>query len=286
VINIKKSRKSRTTRSIGNLFFYLAIGIIIFACIFPYYWLVSSSIKPPDELSLIPPKIAPTRIDFSNYISVLNRSNFPGYIRNSFLISTFTSLLCVTLAAFAAYAIIRIRMKGYKIILGIILLLAMLPGIAVIAPLYEMFQSLRILNTYFALILPYVAFNLPFSIWYLANFFKSFPPDLEEAAMVDGCTPLQAMFKIMFPISTPGLISIAILSFIGAWNEFLFALTFTQTDAARTGVVGVMLFRGTHLVPWGQMTAAASIMAFPIIIVVLLGQKWLMRSVISGMIKG
>lgn len=273
-------------KSLRLLLSYVVMIIICLVIAFPFYWLTSTSLKGPNELGLIPPTPFPLQLDIHNYKAALEYTTFPLNVRNSIIVSLSTAFACVLLGSFAAYAFCRIRMKGYKLMLGFTLLLAMLPGVSVIGPLYQMFISLRLLNTYLALILPYTAFNLPFTIWYLSSFFKALPRELEDVAMVDGCTPFQAMIKIVFPVAAPGLVAVGILSFVGAWNEFLFALTLTQTDAARTGTVGVVMFQQLRSLPWGPISAASTVMSLPVLILVLIGQRWLLRSLVSGVIKG
>jgi multiple sugar transport system permease protein len=272
-------------RALRRTPYYVVLVLVMVVIVFPYYWLVTNGVKTAAEIGAIPPRLVPSAVSLDS-LKAAFATGFLVNMLNSIVISTTTAVACIFLGSFTAYAFGRIRMKGYKVMLGLILVLAMLPGISVLGPVYRIFAKLRMLNTYLALILPYAAFNMPFSIWYLANFFKAIPMELEEAAMIDGCTPFQAMIRIIFPMSVPALVGIGILSFIGAWNEFLFALCLTQTNAARTATVAIMLFQGVHYFPWGPISAASAFMSLPILVIVLISQRWLVRNLFTGMLKG
>lgn len=266
---------------------YVFTGIFVFFFIFPLYWQIVTAMKPPQEIYKIPPLWFPTTPYLERFYNVLvKREGFLLNIRNSFIVSSCTTFLCLSLSVLSSYAIARIKIRGGKTILMIILVLSMLPGVAIIGPLYLMWKQLQLINTLFCLIITYVAFFLPFSIWFLASFFRTIPPDLEEAAILDGCTPLQALVKIIIPLAAPAIFTIAMLVYIFSWNEFLFALTFTRSDSARTIPVGIYMFHGLHEIPWGDIAAACTIVTIPIVVLVIIFQKYVVQGLTAGALKG
>jgi multiple sugar transport system permease protein len=194
----------------------------------------------------------------------------------------------LVVGSLAGYALARLRFKGKRVILTMVLGVSMFPGIAIVAPLYLWFSNLRIINTYAALVLPYVTFSLPLCIWTLTAFFQELPLDLEDAGKVDGATPLQTFLRIIVPLAAPGIFTCAILVFIYAWNEFLFARTFMNRETSYTITVALQMFQGMgeEQIPWGQISAASVIVTLPLVLVVLLFQKRIVSGLTSGAIKG
>jgi multiple sugar transport system permease protein len=186
----------------------------------------------------------------------------------------------------SSYAIARLKIPGHRTILLTILVISMLPAVSIVGPLYLTFKNLALINTRVGLIIAYTAFFLPFTMWFLSSFFHTVPPDLEEAATIDGCTPLQALFKVIIPLSAPAVFTIGMLVFIFSWNEFLFAFTFTSSDEIRTFPVGLVMFRGLWNVPWGDLCAGSTVVAVPIVVLVLMAQRFVIQGLTAGAVKG
>jgi multiple sugar transport system permease protein len=207
-------------------------------------------------------------------------------LKNSFIVASSTTLFSLFVSSFAAYALARLKFKGKAIILSLVLSVSMFPGIAIVSPLFIFLKNVNLLNSYLGLILTYTTFAIPLSLWILTSFFKEIPFELEESAKVDGATPMQAFLKIIMPLATPGMFTTAILTFIAAWNEFLFALVFNTQDSMRTVPVGIAMFPGEHDLPWGDIAAASVVVTVPLIIMVLLFQKRIISGLTAGAVKG
>ncbi len=267
-----------------------AAGVLVAAAIglytlFPFYWAIISSLKNQNGLYQVPPQWWPRPLQVETYIELFTRKPFPHNILNSVVVNTGTTLLCLVVGTLGAYALARLQFRGRVAALGLILSVSMFPQITVVAPLYLLLRALHLLNTYWGLILPYLAFNLPLTTWILVSFFRGLPRELEEAAFVDGCTPHQTLYKIMLPLALPGIVTAGLLTFISAWNEFLFALLFTINDQARTVPVAIALFSGEHEVQWGSIMAAAVTVTLPVIVLALLTQRRIVSGLTAGAIK-
>lgn len=261
---------------------------VCFTCffVFPVYWNVLTSIKPPGEVATIPAQLISLKIYLKRYVDLFVQTPFGLNIRNSLIIASFSTGLCLSISTVGSYALARIKMRGRRTMLLVLLFLSMLPGVAIIAPLYLMFKSWGLINTHFCLIITYAAFFVPFSTWILTSFFRTIPVELEDAAALDGCSPLQTLRKVIIPLSAPAIFTTTILIFIFAWNEFLFALTFANTHSVITAPVGIFLFQGYHEIPWGEMSTAAAIVSLPVVIVVVVCQRYIVEGLTSGALKG
>lgn len=265
--------------------FYLLVGIVIFYCLAPLMWQFITSLKPDYELTMIPP-VLPKNPTTDHYISVFKGHPFLRIILNSTVVATSTTLLSLAIGSLAAFGLAKLRI-GYKtLILGFILSVSMFPPIATVSPLYIIIRGLGLRDTWWALIITYTTFSLPLSIWILVNFFREIPDEIYRAARIDGCTKFQAFYRIMLPLSAPGIFTTAILVFIFSWNEFLFALTFTSTTASRTIPVGIALFPGLHEVPWGDIAAASVVVTIPLIVLVFAFQRRIIEGLTAGAVKG
>jgi len=261
------------------------IGIVVF-CLTPFYWLVNISLKTGAALSsasVIPPN--PT---LKNYSSIFQNSNFTRALANSAIVSLTTTAIGIIVGSFAAYALARLRMRGKFILLGIVLSITTFPQIAIAAPLFKLWTNIGFYNTLYGLIIPYLTFALPLSIYILVSFFREIPRDLEEAALVDGATNFEAFRKVVVPLAAPGLATTAILTFIAAWNEFLLATTLTSSVQARTVPVAISQFTGSSQfeVPLGTQSAASVVISIPLILLVLLFQKRIVAGLTAGAVKG
>jgi multiple sugar transport system permease protein len=251
----------------------------------PYIWQVITSFKPPAELATLPP-LLPTRIALESYVGVFADQPFARIIANSFVVATSTTLLSLLIGSLAAFSLSKLPVKKKALWLALFLSISMFPPIATVSPLYLAIRTVGLRDTYLALIIPYTTFTLPLAVWILTSFFRDIPDDLYRSARVDGCTPMQAFRKILLPLAAPGIFTAAILIFIFAWNEFLFALTFTATERSRTIPVGIALFPGMHEVPWGEIAAASVIVTVPLVVLVLAFQRRIVAGLTAGAIRG
>ncbi len=262
-----------------------SIFMVIF-CLFPFvYMIITSFAKQPDFLA------AQTNFQFtfSNYYSVLTTKtlHFVEYLRNSLIVSAVSALLCVVIASVAAYAITRLSFKAAAVILLFTLATSMFPQISLVSYLFKFMTALGWINTYFALIFPYIAWILPLSLWILVSYFSQIPKELDKAALVDGCSYWQILYKVIFPVASPGIFSTALLAFIFAFNEFMFALVLTTDYNARTIPVGIALFQGLHgEIPWGNIMAASTITTIPVVMLIIIFQRHIIQGLTRGAVKG
>lgn len=265
--------------------FYLLVVMIVFYCLAPLLWQFITSLKPDYELTAIPP-LLPENPTLRHYESVFKEHPFLRIILNSSIVAACTTLLSLSIGSLAAFGLAKLRIRYKTLILGFVLSVSMFPPIATVSPLYIIVRALGLRDTWLALIITYTTFSLPLSIWILTNFFREIPDEIYFAARVDGCTPFQAFYRIMLPLSAPGIFTTAILVFIFSWNEFLFALTFTSTPASRTIPVAVALFPGLHEMPWGDIAAASIVATVPLIILVFAFQRRIIEGLTAGSVKG
>jgi multiple sugar transport system permease protein len=234
------------------------------------------------------PSFIPHSWTWSNYHQILSTSQFVRPLINSIGIGIISTLVAVILASMAAYAVARLRFPGKQVLIGMSLLIAMFPAIALVTPMFNIERALGLFNTWPGLIIPYVAFGLPLGIYTLSAFFREIPWELEKAAKVDGATPFQAFVKVIAPLAAPGMVTTAILVFMFCWNEFLFAISFTSTIASRTAPASIEYFSGSSqfTVPTGPIAAAATVITIPIIIFVVFFQRRIVAGLTSGAVKG
>lgn len=263
-----------------------ATAVAIFAALFPFYWILVTSLTP--EARIFGGRIAwmPAPPTLEHYGAVLVGRAFLANIRNSVLVAGSTTALSLLVGSAAAFALARLAMPGRLAILAGILAISMFPEISLVGPLFLFLRRLGLINTYPALIVPYLTFALPLTVWLLTAYFRKIPADLEEAARIDGASRLQVVVRVLFPLAAPGLATTGILTFIYCWNEFLFALAFTQTDAVRTVPVALVLFSGHHSVPWGQIMAAVVVVTVPVAGVILALQRRIVEGLTAGALKG
>lgn len=262
-----------------------ALAIAVYALL-PVAWLVSLSLKPAADIA--DGSFIPTEVSFENYQAIFTDPQFPAALRNSLGIALISTVLAVVLATFAAYAIVRLRFPGRGLVLGGSLAIAMFPPVSVIGPLFDMWRSIGLYDTWPGLIIPYMTFTLPLAIFTLSAFFREIPWDLDKAARVDGATPFQAFRKVIAPLAAPGMFTSAILVFIFAWNDFLFAISLTSTNSARTVPAAIAFFTGSSQFtqPTGSVAAASVVVTVPIIVMVLLFQRRIVAGLTSGAVKG
>jgi ABC-type glycerol-3-phosphate transport system permease component len=263
----------------------VATTVLVALIVFPLYWALASSLTPESSL-FGAAALVPRGLDFEHYRALFRDRDFWTPIRNSLVVAGATTVLSVSLGAVCAYAIARLRFRGRALLLAFVLAVSMFPQIAIVSPLYLLLRTLRLLDTYPGLVLPYLTFAMPLTIWLLVGFFRQLPVDLEEAAMVDGAGRVRTLAEIVMPLALPGLATTAILTFLYSWNEFLFALSFTLGPERYTVPVAIMLFRGQYQVPWGQILAASVVATAPVAAVVLVAQRRIVAGLTAGAVKG
>ncbi|MGH1414914.1 MAG: carbohydrate ABC transporter permease [Pelagimonas sp.] len=273
-------------KRLKNIGFYAIVCVIVILAVFPFYYAIITSLKTGTALFEV--DYLPTSLDLSNYIDVLSNPNFARSIWNSVLIAGLTVGFAMFLAVTASYALARVRFRGRGLLLMSILAVSMFPQIAVLAGLFELVRALGIYNTPWAMILSYTIFTLPFTVWVLTTFMRDLPIEIEEAAIIDGATPWNIITQVFLPLMWPALVTTGLLAFIGAWNEFLFALTFTASETQRTVPVAIALLSGSSEfeTPWGTLMAASVIVTVPLIILVLIFQRKIVAGLTAGGVKG
>jgi multiple sugar transport system permease protein len=264
-------------------------GVVILAwAAFPLLWMTSLAFKSPDTFRSGAPTFLPKDWTWDNFSTVFDDELFTSALRNSFGIAIIATLLSVVVAMFAAYAIARLEFPGKRILLSMALAIAMFPQAALVGPLFNMWRGLGIYDTWIGLIIPYLTFALPLSIWTMSAFFRQIPWEMEQAAQVDGATAWQAFRKVIVPLAAPGVFTTAILTFFFCWNEFLFAISLTSTDAARTVPAALSFFTGQSQFqsPVTAIMAASVVVTIPIVILVLVFQRRIVAGLTSGAVKG
>lgn len=284
---ISGTRQWTVGKVINRVLFWILVVFIIVYTVFPFVWAVLSSIKPNAELFATPVQYWPSYINRSFYEYVLANGDFLRALRNSVIVSFSTVAISLALGSIAAYAMGRLNFRGKTPVMYLILSMTMFPQIAILGSLFQIISAAGLFDRLPALIIAYLTFTLPFTVWVLTSFFKAMPGELEEAAMVDGATPFQAFWRILLPLAAPGLVTTGLLAFIAAWNEYLYALTFTQTRA-RTVQPAIASFTGNTQfeLPWGNILAASVLVTLPLVILVLVFQRKILAGLTAGAVKG
>ncbi len=270
----------------NRVFFYAGLLLFVLLTILPLLWVFKMSIITAAELQASPPTILPQDPTTESYTTIFNDAGFLRSVLNSVIVAGTTTIICLFLGSIAAYAIARLRFRFKGPFLTLILAIAFFPPVAIIGPLFSQFSEIGIVNTYAAMIIPDVVFALPLTVWLLVAFFRELPFDLEEAAKVDGATTIQAFRKVIVPLSAPGVFTTAILTFIFAWNEFIFANTFAFDDSTRPVTVTIPTFAGVFTVNYGAQAAAAVVVTIPLVILVLIFQRRIVSGLTAGAVKG
>jgi ABC-type glycerol-3-phosphate transport system permease component len=252
----------------------------------PFLWMISTSLKSPAEVVLRSPTIIPRSFDVENYVDVFRRGNFGRYFVNSVIVALAVTVISVAIATLSGYAFARYRLRGGKAILLAILATQMFPAILLAIPLYILIRNLGLLNSLLGLVLVYTSFALPFSVWMLRNYFLTIPKDLDDSALVDGATRLQALRSVVLPVAMPGIAATAIFSFILSWNEFLYANTFISSADRRTLPVGLQSLIGEFTTDWGLLMAGAVITTIPVVVIFFFVQRQLTQGLAAGAVKG
>jgi multiple sugar transport system permease protein len=265
---------------------WLAGLVVVVNGFFPAAWILLTSLKTETELIQSPITYLPAAPTLQNYVVAFTTQPLLRFMANSFVVATLSTVLCVLVSALAAYALTRLRLPGRNVIMGILLAIAMFPLISLMVPLFKVMRELGLLNTYLALILPYAVLSMPVCTLVMASFFQDIPPDLEAAAMIDGCSRVGALFKVVIPLSAPGVFTAAILAFVNAWDEFLLALTMMNRVNMRTLSVGITLYQGEFAFPWPLISAALIVAIVPISILIAVFQERVVGGLTAGGVKG
>jgi multiple sugar transport system permease protein len=273
----------------GNLnmvLFYVFLVIFVLASVLPLIWVFKMSIVTKNELFAAPPTILPQNSTGSSYATIFGDPAFQRALINSSIIAGVTTVVCLFFGSIAAYAIARLRFRFKGAVMTLILAISFFPAVAIIAPLFIQFTQLGLINTYGSVIITDTVFALPLTIWLLVAFFRELPRDLEEAAKVDGATTIQAFQKVIVPLAAPGVFTTAILTFIYAWNEFLFANTFLFDQSTQPVTVVIPNFATQYTIDYGAQAAAAVVVTVPLVIVVLIFQRRIVSGLTAGAVKG
>jgi multiple sugar transport system permease protein len=262
--------------------------LILVWCLLPVVWIVMVSLKPIAETTTGSPQFLPKTWTVQNYRDIVDNNDFLRALLNSFGIAIIATILAIIFATLAAYAIARLEFRGKRVVLSIALAIAMFPVVALVGPLFDMWRTFHLFNTWPGLIIPYMSFTLPLAIWTLSAFFREIPWEMEQAAQVDGATSWQAFRKVIVPLAAPGVFTAAILTFFFAWNEFVLAISLTSTTAARTVPAQMSFFVGSDQFnpPYSQLAAAAVVVTVPVVVIVLLFQRKIVAGLTSGAVKG
>jgi trehalose/maltose transport system permease protein len=273
-------------RFFGMAGFYLLVALIILYAVFPFYYAIVSSFKSGSQLFSV--DYFPVHWQWSNYIAVFREQPFAQNIFNSVLVSFSVVVISLFFGVTAAFALGRVQFRGRGLLLLTILGVSMFPQVAVLSGMFQLIRGLNLYNNMLGLIISYMIFTLPFTVWVLTTFMRDLPKELEEAAIMDGANPWEIITKVFMPLMWPALVTTGLLAFIAAWNEFLFALTFTLTNEQRTVPVAIALISGASQfeLPWGNIMAASVIVTVPLIVLVLIFQRRIVSGLTAGAVKG
>ncbi len=263
-----------------------AAAIVVVNGFFPALWILFTSLKTENELLQFPITYFPRDPSLANYYQAFTEKPLHLFILNSVIVAGASTIITVIVSALAAYSLTRLKMPRRNLIMGLLMAVSMFPLISLIVPLFQVMRELGLLNTYLSLILPYTVLSLPVCTLVMASFFQDISPDLEAAAMVDGCTRVQALFKIVMPLAAPGVFTAAILAFVNAWDEFLLSLTFLSRESMRTLSVGITLYQGEFAFPWPLISAALIVAIVPVCILIALFQERVVGGLTAGGVKG
>jgi multiple sugar transport system permease protein len=272
-------------RVMGRVVFLGLLGAVLSFVLAPFLWQILTALKPPAQLAELPP-LLPRSPTAQHFLTVLKATGFLRATLNSVVVAVSAVLLAFALGIPASYALAKLHLRGRNLMLGTLLCLSMFPAIANVAPLYLLFIRLGIRDSIFAVVLAHSVFALPLAVWTLTNFFQEIPHDLYRAARIDGCSHLGILRHVVLPLAAPGLVSVGLLVFIFSWNEFLYALTLTASEQARTLPVAIALFPGLYEIPWGEIAAAAVLATLPTVLLMLVFQRRIVSGLTAGAVKG
>ncbi len=285
VLGMDVNARARLGRRLTRVFLYLTMALIVFVVAFPLFWMISTSFKPKTEIYVTPPTLLPMTWTLQNYVDLFWITKFGYYYRNSIIVAGGATLLAITTGSLAAYALSRFKFLGFGLYLRLILFTYMLPSVMLMIPLYVLAVEVGLQDTLLGLIIANSTSALPFTIWLLRSYFATIPIELEEAAMIDGCGRLRAFYRVILPLALPGIIATSLFAFTAAWNEFLYALVFINTDELRTLPVGLNSWAGgadSQMDVWSMLLAAAVLTTAPVLVFYGLIQRHLVVDLSAG----
>jgi multiple sugar transport system permease protein len=272
-------------KAIADAVSVVLVLIIVAFAVFPILWTFLVSLKPEEDIVTATMSYLPRRVTFENYVAIWTRSNFPTLIGNSLVTTAITVTLCTAIGTLAAYAVSRFHFPGRRGLMMFYLVVRMFPAVMIIIPLFIIMRGVGLLDSRLGLALAYASFLLPVFIWMMKGFFEAVPPDLEDAARIDGASRLGAMVRVVLPLVVGGLVATAVFIAIGSWNEFLFALMLTTSTGSRTWPVGLQLMVGEFQLPWGSLAAGGIISILPVMILFAIVQRAMVRGLTAGAVK-
>jgi multiple sugar transport system permease protein len=278
--------QSDLQRALAQIGLYGAVACYVAFALLPIYWTIKISVTPADLLYSEGIKLWPSRMTLANYTSVLEATDFPRYFFNSILVSVTTAVIVTAVASFAGYALSRFRFRGKAMVSLVLLLTQTFPLVMVIPPIYRIMGQLGLTDSLYGLIIIYTAFNIAFATFLMQSFFDGVPRDLEEAAMIDGCTRFDALRRVILPLTLPGMGATVAFVFTAAWSELLFGLMLIHSESQKTFSVGLLTFIGKFAVDWGQMMAASVLALIPVCLFFLFLQRYLVTGLTAGAVKG
>ena len=265
---------------------YLALGVLIIIALFPYFWMVTCAIRDQNEIFISPPKLWSSNVSLDSFERILTETKLPRYMLNSLITSLMATAMCIFCAIPAGYALARFQFKGKNTVTTGILLVKLLPQTATLIPLYIMLVNVRLINNSFGLAFTHLFIMVPYTIWMSRGFIKTIPFTVEEAALIDGCNKIQAIVKVVLPMISSGLFAVGLYAFMLSWEEFLFAYTFTGSEASKTITVGLSTLIGEDTSDWGGIMAASIMMGLPVLIFFFSVQDTFIKGIVGGAVKG
>lgn len=265
---------------------YLALGVLIIIALFPYFWMITCAIRDQNEIFISPPKLWSSNVSLDSFERILTETKLPRYMLNSLITSLMATAMCIFCAIPAGYALARFQFKGNNTVTTGILLVKLLPQTATLIPLYIMLVNVRLINNSFGLAFTHLFIMVPYTIWMSRGFIKTIPFTVEEAALIDGCNKIQAIVKVVLPMISSGLFAVGLYAFMLSWEEFLFAYTFTGSEASKTITVGLSTLIGEDTSDWGGIMAASIMMGLPVLIFFFSVQDTFIKGIVGGAVKG
>ncbi len=275
----------QTKRRYQKAVTFIALGFFLIISLFPFYWMVSTSFKNSQEIYQIVQSLYPKKFVLDHYRYAVSNSMFPIYMRNSILVALVTTAISIFVSAFAAYSIVRIRFRGKAVVSRGIIFSYLIPPALLFIPLFRVVTMLGLYDSLLSLIVTYLTFATPFSTWMLIGYFRTVPKEIEEAAMIDGCSRVGALFRILFPLSLPGIAAVSLFVFTRCWNEFLYAMVFITDERNKTIPIGLQGLLLDDMYLWGELMAMSVLASIPPILIYIFGQKWVVGGFVAGGVK-
>jgi len=280
-----------------NVIVYILVIVLLTVILFPFYWMFASSLKPIEEILTRNPMLVPIHPTLSHYIDLINPAALYGgwerggrffliFIQNSLIVAGGSTVISVFLSVLGGYSLARFRYKGRELIAGSMLFVYMFPGVLLLVPMYELMSKAHLLDTHLSLIIVYVTFSAPFSVWLLRSFLETIPVEIEEAAMVDGTSRLGAFFRVMLPLAGPGIVTVATFSFITAWGEYMFSAILMFKDTMKTVPTGLAMYMGYQYIEWGMLLTGSVIAVIPVLLLFLPLANLFLKGLTAGAVKG